>query len=141
MNIKSLAVILAIATFVGLAGCTPVQEKHESNQLAATAARTPYPSTMQAKQSDRVGAIIDRAGNSIDLANFGNIQIHDADVWINNAFVYHIDTLPSNGYLRLNLGSFYDQSGNAFGTHNVRVNSVQIAAKDTLWTLMGPINH
>jgi hypothetical protein len=134
-------VFLAALTAASLAACTSVEDKHESTHLAAHAAATTYPSDLEAKQSDHVGAIIDTGGQALQIVNFGNFTINNADVWVNDSYNYHIDTLPPNGYLKIDMGQFYDKDGNTLTQHDVRINLVQISANGKLWTLLGPINH
>ncbi len=135
----SIALVL-LATGAGIVGCTTTDDKKQSTELAAQSAATNFPDKLEAKTSDRVGVIVNADLKSIKVVNFGE-AIANVDIWINGAYLYHAENIPANGYLKLDESKFYDHSGHALTESQVRVNTVQIANSDHLWTLLGPVSE
>src|SRR5437870_7494849 len=101
------AVAIALAGVI-LAGCsTSTQVKNpfksddtQKTQLAAFAAQSQYPSK-QASDDLRVTALVHKDDGSIKLINTTQQTINDTKLWVNGAFVTHVDTIPSKGVVTI----------------------------------------
>src|SRR5258706_8795021 len=92
------AAAIALAGFI-LVGCsTSAEVKNpfksddtQKTQLAAFAAQSQYPSK-QPSDDLRVAALINKGDGTIKIINSTNQAINDAKLWVNSAFVTHVDT-------------------------------------------------
>ncbi len=144
MYTKSLAVaVVAIA----LAGCTSnVQTNNpgpsDDAHLAAFAANTNYPTTQpQIDQSKlTVGALIPPNSDSIQIVNYSDQAVNPSNVWINGAYVQHVETIPPHGVIALKKSDFYSKSGDVLTSSGVTINQVQIEVDGQLYNALGPVS-
>jgi len=120
-----------------LAGDTPPQTPNEA-ELAAYAGAHQYPSTMPARSDTRAAAIVDGSQKLIKIYNFGTEPIRDADVWVNQAFVRHVNAIAPGSYVTVQMSNLYNGIGQQFSARGEHVNLVQIARDHEVQTLLGP---
>jgi hypothetical protein len=152
---------LALVALAGLAGCAAQsgsQPQAASNspqssqmmaagesqgpnqaELAAYAGAHQYPSTQPAKNDLRAAAIIDASQGVIKIYNFGTEPIRDADVWINQAYVRHVNAIAPGSSVSVQMSNLYNGVGQQFSTRGEHVHLVQIHQDHGLYTLMGPV--
>lgn len=145
---------LALTALLVMAGCAsdqggsqPAASNSAQSQMAAPSAPTSaelaayagshqYPQSEQARNDIRAAALI--AGDTIKIYNFGTEAITDADVWVNRAFVRHINAIAPGSSTAINMSHLYNGVGQQFAASGAHVNIVQIEQDHTLQTLMGP---
>jgi hypothetical protein len=116
-GIVSRLVLAVIATaFAALGGCNP----SPYNPDRATAA---YPFnlhgvpaeinnvTVQVPRSVQIQVF--REGASLEIVNATARSYEDFDLWINQRYVKHLESLPAGETLRISLWDFYDERGEA----------------------------
>jgi len=135
------AVAIALGAFI-LAGCSGSMNPFKSDdtqktQLAAFAAQSQYP-TKQPSDDLRVSALINKDDGSIKIINNTQQTINDAKVWVNGAYVTHVDTIPSKGVVSIKRENLYDQKGISLAKANAGVTKVQLETGDKLYNLEGP---
>jgi hypothetical protein len=141
MFYKKVLPILAGAALATTVACSEntMNNAMPTSELAAQAAATTLPSNLQGENSNNIGALIEPNSKTIRIFNFGSAPINNAVVWVNNDYVFKVDTLPPGAYVVLNESSFYDHAGHSLSDTNVTITKVQLQADDHLWTLLGPI--
>ena len=152
---------LALVALAALAGCTAQSgsqpqatgsspqssqmmatgDSQGSNQaeLAAYAGAHQYPATQPAKNELRAASIIDASQGVIKIYNFGTEPIRDADVWVNQAYVRHVNAISPGSGVSIPTSQLYNGMGQQFSTRGEHVNQVQIQQDHALYTLMGPV--
>ena len=139
------AVAIALAGFV-LVGCSTsasVQNPFKSDdtqktQLAAFAAQSEYPNK-QASDDLKVTALIDRKEGTIKIINSTTQALTDAKLWVNGAFVTHVDTIPARGVVTIKRENLYDRNGIPLAKSNAGINKVQLEQGDKFYNLQGPV--
>ena len=93
--------LLAMGCMVGCAsqsgmnsGKVTAQEQTPT-ELAAYAGHATYPTTLPASQDLRAAAIVGPGKKYIKIYNFSTEPVRDADIWVNGAFVQHIDGIAA----------------------------------------------
>jgi hypothetical protein len=138
------AVAIALVGFV-LVGCStsasvenPFKgDDTQKTQLAAFAAQNQYPNK-QPSDDLRVAALINKDSGNIKVINTTGQAITDAKLWVNGAFVTHIDTIPSKGVVTIKRENLYNRDGIPFSKANIGINKLQLEAADRLYNLEGP---
>ncbi|HEY2585421.1 MAG TPA: hypothetical protein VGI81_06645 [Tepidisphaeraceae bacterium] len=153
---------LALVTLAGLAGCAAQsgsqpqaagnspqssqtmtagesQAANQQAELAAYAGAHQYPATQPARNDLRAAAIVDASQGAIKIYNFGTEPIRDADVWVNQAYVRHIDAIAPGSSISIHMSNLYNGVGQQFSTRGEHVNLVQIQQDHALHTLLGPV--
>jgi hypothetical protein len=138
------AVAIALAGFV-LVGCStsarvdnPFKgDDTQKTQLAAFAAQSQYPSK-QASDDLRATALVDRKEGTIKIINSTSQAITDAKLWVNGAFVTHVDTIPARGLVTIKRENLYDRNGIPLAKANAGISRVQLESGDKFYNLEGP---
>jgi hypothetical protein len=138
------AVAIALAGFI-LGGCsTRAEVKNpfkgddtQKTQLAAFAAQSQYPNK-QPSDDLRATALINKGDNTIKLINSTNQAINDTKLWVNGAFVTHVDTIPAKGVVTIKRENLYNRDGIPLSKANIGVSKVQLEVGDKLYNLEGP---
>ncbi len=134
------AAAIALGAFI-LIGCSSVNpfksDDSQKTQLAAFAAQSQYPSK-QASDDLRVTALVHKDDGSIKLINTTQQTINDTKLWVNGAFVTHVDTIPSKGVVTIKRENLYDQKGISMAKANSGITKVQLEQGEKLYNLEGP---
>ena len=140
----SRAVAIALAGFI-LVGCStsarvdnPFKgDDTQKTQLAAFAAQSQYPNK-QASDDLRAAALIDRKEGTIKIINSTSQALTDSKLWVNGAFVTHVDTIPARGMLTIKRENLYDRNGISLAKANAGITKVQLEQGDKFYNLEGP---
>ena len=108
-------------------------------QLAAYAAKAEYPRDEQPRDDLRGAVVVNQDKGTIRIYNFGDRAINDANVWINNTYVYRADAVPPRGSATLPLKAFFDRDGRALALKSTSIDRVQVEVGDDLYNLQGPV--
>lgn len=100
MAISFAAVLIAIAT-----GCA-------RKTYDPTWATRPYPHDLH--RAVVVDMQVFRRDTDIEIVNSTARSYTDFDLWINQRYVRHVDSLPAGGSIKLSLWEFHDDLGDAF---------------------------
>jgi len=138
------AAAIALAGFI-LVGCsTSAEVKNpfksddtQKTQLAAFAAQSQYPNK-QASDDLAVAALIKGKDGDIKLINTTQQAITDAKLWVNSAFVTHVDTIPAKGVVSIKRENLYNRDGIPLSKANIGISKVQLEMGDKLYNLEGP---
>jgi len=136
------AVAIALAGLV-LVGCSAsVQnpfkgDDTQKTQLAAFAAQSQFP-TKQPSDDLRVTALINKGDGTIKIINTTNQALTDAKLWVNGAFVTHVDTIPAKGPLTIKRENLYNRDGVSLSKASIGIQKVQLEMADKLYNLEGP---
>jgi len=85
-----------------------------------------------------VTALVNKDDGSIKLINSTQQTINDAKLWVNGAFVTHVDTIPAKGVVTIKRENLYDQKGISMAKANSGITKVQLEQGDKLYNLEGP---
>lgn len=138
---------LLILAAVAVAGCAsegPLEKMSgtpssaEQAQLAAQAASVEYPMNTKSAGQLQSAAIVNRDKHTITIRNFGDQNLQNVNVWVNGAYVRHVDSLPSHSAITINEAQFYNRQGTNLLSDMVSVNKVQVQSNNQLWDLQGP---
>ena len=151
---KHLLAAMALAAIAGCSTESPQPQSSNSNpqpvavapqpkapteaELAAYAGAHPYPTDQQAKGEVRAAAIVDKNDQVLKVYNFGTEPIRDANVWVNQAYVRHIDAIAPGSFVKVQMSHLYDATGQAFTAKNEHVMLVQLELDHQLHSVMGP---
>ena len=138
------AVAIALAGFV-LVGCStstklsnPFKgDDTQKTQLAAFAAQSQYP-TKQAADDLKVAALVNTDDGTIKLINTTSQALTDTKLWVNGAYVTHVDTIPAQATVTIKRENLYNHDGIPFTKANVAVSKVQLEQGDKFYNLQGP---
>ena len=83
-------------------------------------------------------AIVNADQGLIKIYNFSNQAIREADVWVNQAFVRHINAIPPGSSITLQMSNLYNGVGQQFSQQAEHVNTVQVQTDHDMQTLWGP---
>src|SRR3954467_2982970 len=137
------AAAIALGAFI-LVGCSAsVQNPFKSDetqktQLAAFAAQSQVPNK-QASDDLRATALINKGDNSIKIINSTQQSINDAKLWVNGAYVTHVDTIPARGVVTVKRENLYNRDGINLSKANVGITKVQLEQGDKFYNLEGPV--
>jgi len=138
---------LIVLAAIALAGCStsaenPSTASHTTQQpptqLAAYAASVQYPSDLTASKDLRVAAILNNDSGTIKIYNFSNQALRDVRVWVNNSFVYRLDTLAPNSSVTIHRDQLYDATGRTLANVQATVRTVQLQTPEGLFDVQGP---
>jgi hypothetical protein len=138
------AAVIALGAFI-LVGCStsasvenPFKgDDTQKTQLAAFAAQSQYPNK-QASDDLRATALIDRKEGTVKIINSTSQAINDSKVWVNGAFVTHVDTIPARGLVTIKRENLYNRDGIPLAKANAGITKVQLEAADKFYNLEGP---
>jgi hypothetical protein len=139
--LRTALVLVAAGALAGCSAGVSLTPNASSNQppeqLAAYAGHASYPSTMPASDDLKAAALV--SGSSVlKIYNFGRDPINDADVWVNGAFVYHVDDIPPQSSVTIPTAQLYNGSGVSFASQGGTFSRVQIKTATGLYNLWGP---
>ena len=60
-------------------------------------------------------------------------------MWVNGAYVVHVDTIPARGITTLQRENFYNRDGISLARANGSTNKVQLEVGDKFYNLEGPV--
>ncbi len=83
-------------------------------------------------------ALVNKDDGSIKLINSTQQTINDTKLWVNGAFVTHVDTIPAKGVVTIKRENLYDQKGISMVKANSGITKVQLEQGDKLYNLEGP---
>jgi len=150
---------LAVAILLMLAGCaaessppkaaTPApsqssdaiaqgQSSPSPAELAAYAGAHPYPSSMPSRDDLKAAAIVNAEQGIIKIYNFSTQAVREADVWVNQGFVRHVNAIPPGSSITLQMSNLYNGVGQQFSARGEHVNLVQVQTDHDMQTLWGP---
>jgi hypothetical protein len=137
---------MALASIVGCSANSGLsnpfaRNRQEQAQLAAYAARTPYPGQTQAQEAHRIGALISPKNDRIEVVNFGDQPLHNVNLWVNGSFLYRIDVIPSQSTRSVGPSELYDTNGQTMASLKTTPNRVELQSGDHLWTLPTATGH
>jgi len=139
------SLMLTALVGLGLAGCQSNGDSARLStnastvpELAAYAAAHTYPTTMPAAETVHAAAIVNRSNSTIKIYNFGTRPIREARIWVNKAYVQHINGIASNSSAVIRMDELYNGLGQNFLALNAPVSIVQVQSEDGFYTLLGP---
>src|SRR4051812_39001818 len=140
--LRAAAIALAGLVLVGCSTSASVDNPFnggdkEKTQLAAFAGQSQYPNK-QAADDLRVAAVVNRNEGTIKVVNSTQQAITDAKLWVNGAYVIHIDTIPGRGVVAIKRENLYNKDGLSLAKANVGVTKVQLETADKFYNLEGP---
>lgn len=112
------------------------QQPPTTAELAAYAGSHQYPQGEQTRSDIRAAALVN--GDTIKIYNFSTDPIRDADVWVNRAYVRHVNAIAPGSSVAIHTNHLYNGVGQQFAAKGEHVNIVQIEQDHNLQTLMGP---
>jgi hypothetical protein len=131
---------------VALAGCQGAGDQSArmtaqaptAPELAAYAGAHRYPATQPARPLN-AAAIVNRDRGIIKIYNFTNQPIQGADIWVNQAFVQHVNGIaPGSAPAVIRFADLYNGLGQQFSSQNEQVRTVRIESSGNVYTLEGP---
>lgn len=138
---KCVPLLGAAALAMATACATPMDNNQSTENLAAYSAQTSYPDSVKNEDSTTMGAVYEPGVHLLRVLNFGQNSVNDADLWINGTFVFKVESIPPDSYVKLSLSKFYDHDGHSFTDTQATVTKVQLHLGDRMWTLLGPITQ
>lgn len=148
---------LALIALLAIAGCasegtgpgptesqsTPAQMSESYGglnraELAAYAGAHAYPTTMPVKSDLKVAAIVNADQRTIKIYNFGSEPIVDADIWVNQSYVRHVNAIAPGSSVTLPQASLYNSLGQQFAASGDHLNQVQIQLHHSVQNVWGP---
>jgi hypothetical protein len=111
-----------------------------TGQLAAYAARAQYPANAQPQEDPHLTATVNRSLGHLTMRNFGSVPLRDFNVWVNQAYVLHVDHIDANGSRTIDLPDLYNSTGGSFQRSAAdSVRKVQVQTNDgILYNVQGP---
>ena len=139
---RAVAIALAGAILAGCSTSASVEnpfkgDDTQKTQLAAFAAQSQYPNK-QASDDLRAAALVDRKEGTIKIINSTSQSLTDAKLWVNGAFVTHVDTVPARGIVTIKRENLYDHNGIPLAKANAGISKVQLEVGDKFYNLEGP---
>jgi hypothetical protein len=130
---------LAVAALLAISGCTgdgsptllpnadPALRK-TSTELAADSAKRAYEADAPKGAVPIARAEYDVQNRKFELANTGDSDLHDVEVWVNQKYVLNVPNISKNSSKALNFEMFYDMDGHHFWYDHGKypVNTLQI---------------
>jgi hypothetical protein len=142
--LRATLVLLAAGAVSGCAASasfTPAMSSSSNQsetQLAAYAGRVAYPTTMPASNELKAAAMVTPDQKTLKVYNFGSQPIDNADIWVNGAFVYHVDNIAPQSSVTIPSAQLYNSVGASFASQGAPFSRVQIKTDAALYTLWGP---
>ena len=108
-------------------------------ERAAYAASVHFPS--EAPQSSEIAAVSRPSENAVKLYNFSTRPLRNVNVWINQAFVMHLNGIPARGSVTLNTANFYNALGSSLAKENQSIRQIVIKSDEGVFSVMGPLSE
>jgi hypothetical protein len=139
---RALAIALVGFILVGCSTSAEVKNPFKANdtertQLAAFAAQSQYP-TRQPSDDLAVAALIKGKDGDIKILNTTERAITDAKVWVNGAYVAHVDNIPARGTVNIQRENLFNRDGISLAKANTAATRVQLEIGDKLYNVHGP---
>jgi PBP1b-binding outer membrane lipoprotein LpoB len=140
--LRAAAIALAGLFLVGCSTSAQVKNPFKSDdsqktQLAAFAGQSQYPNK-QASDDLAVTALVNKKDGTTKIINSTPQAITDAKIWINGAFVTHVDTIPARGMTTIPRENFFDRNGISMAKSSTGITKVQMETADKFYNLHGP---
>jgi hypothetical protein len=124
-----------------LIGCSSNEYNPPSKptQLAAYAASVKYPTT-QPQELRQLAATVNSQNTAITLRNFGTRPVTDFNLWVNGAYVMHVDRLEPSGAATFKTENLFNAAGIPLSANAAApIRQVQVETSDgALWNVQGP---
>jgi hypothetical protein len=134
---------LALLATAALVGCEnsagQAVTPRSQTELAAYAASAQYPSQTLSNSTPQLGALVEGTGGAIKVINFSNQSFSNANIWVNQSYVYQASSIAPHSVVTLPRNLFYNRSGHTLANGNVAVSSVELQTGDQVHTLLGPV--
>jgi len=134
---KQYASHFALAALVSalLVGCSSSNDEYQpaakDTQLAAAAASTTFPMNLKAEDDPHLVAMVNAQSGDLTIRNFGTDGLANFDVWVNQAYVLHVNRLDPNSSRTIKTIDLYNSAGNNMSSLPPgSVRTVQIATND-----------
>ena len=149
MNRLAQKMSVAMIASIALAGCAGPNQAGSAKmtadalsptELAAYAARTPYPQTSPGNEL-RAAAIVSGDRSALKIYNFSNEPFAEVDVWVNGAWLQHVRGIGANGSVIVKTSDLYNAFGKNFSGQSEPMTKVQIRIGDRFYNAMGPVSE
>lgn len=108
-------------------------------ERAAYAASVHFPS--EAPMTSEIAAVSMPAEHAVKLYNFSTRPLRNVNVWINQAFVMHLNGIPARGSVTLNTANFYNALGSSLVKENQGIRQIVINSDEGVYSVMGPLSE
>lgn len=137
---------LALLAAGALSGCaasasfnpTASNSNQSQTELAAYAGHVSYPTTMPESHDLKAAAMVTSDQKLLKIYNFGRDPISNADVWVNGAFVYHVDNVAPQSSVAIPTSELFNSVGASLASQAAPITRVQLKTDNALYTLWGP---
>lgn len=96
---------------------------------------------MRANNDVPVSALVQPSQTTIRLFNYSTRPLRDVQVWVNQAFVTHLDGIPARGSVTLHTADFYNALGTSLYNQKQDIHQVQIRSSEGLINVLGPLSE
>jgi hypothetical protein len=143
-----LAIAIAALPSAMMIGCSSPDDYHpaaKDTQLAAAAASTQYPANLKAEDYPKLTATVNSQTGQLTIHNFDEQKsLDNFDLWVNQAYVLHVNHIEPNSSRTFNPGDLYNSAGNTLSDKPAgSIHQVQIATNDgresKLYNVQGPM--
>jgi hypothetical protein len=110
-------------------------------ERAAYAASVHFPGSAQPRTDVPVMALTNPSNNSIRVYNFSDRPMRNADVWVNQAFVSHLEGIPARGGVMLHTTDFYNALGSSLASQTQPFRQIQIRTPEGIYNVWGPLSE
>lgn len=132
--------LLSSAMLIGCAAPNEYQPTAKPTQMAAYAASRHYPDNAQVQDNAKITATVNRETGAITVHNFSNQELTNFNLWVNQAYVAHVDRIDPNTSKIFNKADLYNSGGNTLDSAlSSTIRKVQIETSDgTMYNAQGP---
>ncbi len=112
--------------------------RKSSAEFAADAAkRHPYPADAEPGGEANARVQVGYSMNRLDVVNFSDKPWVDVDLWVNQKYVVHIPTMPTNKLRSINFQMLFDDKGHYFpiGNMKIRIEKVEVRRDGKLYDI------
>ncbi len=103
--------------------------RKSSAEFAADAAkRHPYPADAEHGGEANARVQVGYSMNRLDVVNFSDEPWVDVDLWVNQKYVIHIPTMPTNKLRSINFQMLFDDKGHYFPIGNMKTRIEKVEA-------------
>jgi hypothetical protein len=132
---------------VVIAGCQSDAYDPKANDatLSSYAAKQSFPNGVTPETDRGPGLFYDVAGNGvITIFNAGDGGFSNLNVWVNQQFVIHVDSLPAHSRIKIAPEKVYDSAAKNLTTivpENVRKVEITTDGNTHVYDLAGPVKQ
>lgn len=140
-----LRLIAASLSILLIAGCasdnstSPSAAGPTDTERAAYAASVHFPK--EAPMRSEIAAVSMPSEHAVKIYNFSTRPLRNVNVWINQAFVMHINGMPARGSVTLNTANFYNALGSSLVKENQGIRQIVINSDEGVYSVMGPLSE